>query len=133
MFIGELLIRRNHVKMQVEELKNYLKSEDTLPDINEILNELFELEDKHQQYSIVVEDSNKATEIEFGSSKITMANIVKLRNTATNKINVFTDLIENNKSSLNIVNLMEQRAKLVEEYILLSKAVGISDWQVEVD
>lgn len=133
MFIGELLIRKRHVKMQIEEFKKYLESEDAIPDINETLNKLFGLEDKYQQYSVALDEINRATEIEFGNSKIIMTNILKLRDTTSNKINVFTDLIENDKSSLDIVNLMEQRTKLVEEYILLSKAVSVSDWQVEID
>lgn len=133
MFVGELLIRKRHVKMQIEEFKKYLESEDLISDINETLNKLFELEDRYQQYSVALDEINRATEIEFGNSKIIMTNILKLRDTTSNKINVFTELIENNKSSLDIVNLMEQRAKLVEEYILLSKAVNMSDWRVEID
>ncbi len=133
MFVGELLIRKRYVKMQIEEFKKYLDSEDAIPDINEILNKLFELEDRHQQYSVALDEINRAIEIEFGNSKIVAANIVKLRNATSNKIDVFTELIENNKSSLNIINLLEQRDKLVEEYILLSKAIGISDWLVEID
>jgi len=133
MFVGELLIRKRYVKMQIEEFKKYLESEDLISDINETLNKLFGLEDKYQQYSAALDEINRATEIEFGNNKVIMTNILKLRDTTSNKINVFTDLIENNKASLDIVNLMEQRTKFIEEYVLLSRAVNISDWQVEID
>lgn len=133
MFIGELLIKRNHVKMQINEFKKYLYSDEPISDINDVLDKLFTLEDKYQQYSVVLDDINMSTEIQFGDNKVIIANMIKLRDTTSNKINVFTELIDSNKSSLNIINLIEQRANLVEEYILLNKTISMNDWQVEID
>jgi hypothetical protein len=133
MFIGELLIKRNHVKMQINEFKKYLYSDEPISDINDVLDKLFTLEDKHQQYSVVLDDINMNTEIQFGDNKVIIANMIKLRDTTSNKINVFTELIDSNKSSLNIINLIDQRANLVEEYILLNKTISTNDWQVEID
>jgi hypothetical protein len=133
MFIGELLIKRNHVKMQINEFKKYLYSDEPISDINDVLDKLFTLEDKYQQYSVVLDDINMNTEIKFGDNKVIIANMIKLRDTTSNKIDVFTELIDSNKSSLNIINLIDQRANLVEEYILLSKAINLNDWKVEID
>ncbi len=133
MFIGELLIKRNHVKMQINEFKKYLYSDEPISDINEVLDKLFALEDKYQQYSVVLDDINMSTEIQFGDNKVIIANMIKLRDTISNKIEVFTELIDSNKSSLNIINLIDQRANLVEEYILLNKTISMNDWQVEID
>lgn len=133
MFIGELLIKRNHVKMQINEFKKYLYSDEPISDINDVLDKLFTLEDKHQQYSVVLDDINMNTEIQFGDNKVIIANMIKLRDTTSNKIDVFTELIDSNKSSLNIINLIDQRANLVEEYILLNKTISTNDWQVEID
>ncbi len=133
MFIGELLIKRNHVKMQINEFKKYLYSDEPISDINDVLDKLFTLEDKYQQYSVVLDDINMSTEIQFGDNKVIIANMIKLRDTTSNKINVFTELIDSNKSSLNIINLIDQRANLVEEYILLNKTISTNDWQVEID
>ena len=82
---------------------------------------------------MVLDDINISTEVQFGDNKVIIANMLKLRDTTSNKINVFTELIDSNKSSLNIINLIEQRANLVEEYILLSKAISLNDWRVEID
>ncbi len=133
MLLGELLLRRKCVKMEIDELKNYIFSSEDQANVNDILNKLFELEDKFQRQSILIERANNEIEVEVATTTTTLTNTIKLRKASDHKINVLTKLIESNKASLNIINLIEQRQKLIEEYILVDNIINSSDWSTNVD
>lgn len=132
MFLAEVLTRKRYIKLQISEIKDFLFSDESAGDINEAINKLFELEDKFQQYLIAIDTSNNSTEIEVGTSKVSVANAVKLRNTSRRKILTLTSLIKSNPN-LDIFNLMDQRLKFIEEFILLNNEIRKSDWQVEIE
>ncbi len=140
MLLGELLLRRKCAQLEIHEFKNYLyeveeKGALKVPlSVNDTLTKLFELEDKFQRYTILVERANNDVEVTVGSSqKTSVANTIKLRNAVDNKISVLSELIKRNKASLNIINLIEQRQKLIEEFILLDNVINASDWSLNVD
>lgn len=133
MLLGELLLRRKCIKMEIDELKNYMLSSDEQINVNEVLNKLFELEDKHQKYNILIERANNEIELVVGTTKTTLTNAIKLRSAVDRKIDGLTMLIKSNKATLNIFNLIDQRQKFIEEYIILDNAISNSDWSINVD
>ncbi len=133
MLLGELLLRRKCIKMEIDELKNYMLSSEELTNLNDILNRLFVLEDKFQRHNILIERANNEIEVSVGDTTTTLTNAIKLRMAADRKADALTRLIKGNKPSLNITNLIEQRQKFIEEYILLDNAINSSDWSVNVD
>lgn len=119
--------------MEIDELKNYMLSSDEQINVNEVLNKLFELEDKHQKYNILIERANNEIELVVGTTKTTLTNAIKLRSAVDHKIDGLTMLIKSNKATLNIFNLIDQRQKFIEEYIILDNAISNSDWSINVD
>ncbi len=132
MLVSELLLRKKNLKLQIDELKRYLYTEEASGNINKTTNTLFELEDKLQQYVVALNISNNETMIKVGKSEINIVTAVILRNTTQKKINVLTELIKNN-INIDIFNLMDQRNSFFEEQILLDKAIKASDWKVELE
>ena len=133
MFLAELLMRKSYVKLQIAELKFYLLNNDGSSDTNETLKKLYELEDQDQKYRILIKKANSKIEVEVGTSKISLDTAIELRNNLDNKISILSDLISANKKSLDIFNLITQRSKLIEEYLMVYKAIRISEWSTEVD
>ena len=132
MLIAELLLRKENLKLQMDELKRYLSTEKAAGDVNKATNVIFELEDRLQQYIVALSISNHEAMIQVGKSQVNIATAIILRNTTQKKINVLTELIDTN-INIDIFNLMEQRNSLFEEYILLDKAIKASDWKVELE
>lgn len=133
MLLGELLLRRKCIKMEIDELKNHMLSSEEPTNLNDILNRLFVLEDKFQRHNILIERANNEIEVSVGDTATTLTNAIKLRMAADRKADALTRLIKGDKPSLNITNLIEQRQKFIEEYILLDNAINSSDWSVNVD
>ena len=133
MFLAELLMRKSYVKLQIAELKFYLLNNDGSSDTNETLKKLYELEDQDQKYRILIKKANSKIEVEVGTSKISLDTAIELRNNLDNKISILSDLISANKKSLDVFNLITQRSKLIEEYLMVYKAIKISEWSIEID
>jgi 5-methylcytosine-specific restriction endonuclease McrBC regulatory subunit McrC len=133
MLLGELILRRKCIKMEINELKNNIFSSEEKTDVNALLNRLFELEDQFQKHNILTEHANNEIKVTVGNSKTTLTNAIKLRNATDRKADTLTKLIESNNKSLDIINLIEQRQKLIEEYILLNNAISSTDWSTNVD
>jgi len=133
MLLAELLMRKSYVKLQIVELRAYLLSDGEASDINEVLKKLYELEDQDQKYRILIKKANNQIEVEVGNSKTTLDTAIELRDNITNKINIISDLIAVNKKSLDVFNLLTQRSKLTEEYLMIYKAIRINEWSSEVD
>ncbi len=132
MLVAELLLRKENLKLQIDELEKHLSIEEVSGNINKIINRLFELEDVLQRYVVALDKSNNSNIITVGSSEISVMTALRLKNNTNRKIDVLTDLINSN-TKIDILNLIEQRTKLFEEYVLFSKAISLSDWSVEVD
>lgn len=133
MLIAEILIRKNYVKLQIDELKNYLVNAMEIANVNETLIKLYELEDECQKYRMLLDRANRQLEVEIGKSKVPVSTAIELAKNTCNKIDVITELIAANKHSLDIFNLLDQRVKLMEEWIMISRAIRISDWSHNVD
>ena len=133
MLLGELIQRRKILKSEVKELENYLLNKDVHGNVNDIINKIFILQDKIQKYSIAINRANNDVEVEIGTTKVSISTAVELRTTVLEKIETMASLISNPRNTLDIFNLMEQRTKLIEEYMLLNRVININDWSINVD
>jgi hypothetical protein len=94
---------------------------------------LFDLLDKYQDYSIMLEKINIENKIVIGESEINVANAIKLRNTIKGKIDVLSDSINGSDYSIDVFDLMAKRDTLTEEHILINKTITISDWDIDIE
>jgi hypothetical protein len=104
---------------------------------DEITDHLFSLIDDYQKYSIIVERVNNSTEINVANSDVSLSTAVKIRETISRKMDVLTNIIDINRNNetvnYKVLDLITQRDKLMEEYILLSSAIFTCDWQTETN
>jgi hypothetical protein len=132
MLVAEILLRKKNLKLQIDELEKHLTTNDVSGNVNKVINTLFELEDKLQRYVVALDKSNNNTNIIVGASEVNVATAIRLKSNTKRKIDVLTNLI-NTDVKLDIFNLIDQRTKLFEEYILFDKAIKASDWKVELE
>jgi hypothetical protein len=138
MFIGELLVRKNGIKEKISELRSFIQNLTDSPIDNadlhsDALSMLFDLLDKYQDYSIMLEKVNIENKIVIGESEINVANAIKLRNTIKGKIDVLSDSINGSDYSIDVFDLMSKRDTLTEEHILINKTITISDWAIDIE
>jgi len=132
MLVSELLLRKKNIKLQIDELEKHLCTEGGAGSINKIIGKLFELEDMLQRYTVALDVSNNNNKVTVGSSEVSVATAIRLKNNTKKKVDTLTSLINSNVN-VDIFNIIDQRTKLFEEYILLSKAISLSDWSIPVD
>ena len=137
MFIGELIEKQNNIKSRIIELRNYLyklanNTNNSVDIYGEAIGAVFELLDDYQYCVVVIENSNSTNKISLGSNEITINNAIKIRNTLKNKIDCLEDVINGSDFSINTIDLMNQKNKLLDEYSVLNNAVSESDWRTEI-
>ena len=139
MLVGEILKRKNETKIKIEELGFYIEKisnvniKESATIYTNVLGKVFDLLDKYQNYIILLERSNLKCEIKVGTSDVKVSDAVKLRDTTNKKMEFITNLINSNDASLNVPDLMDNRDKLMEEFILLNNAIEKNDWSEKVD
>lgn len=139
MLVGEILRRKNETKIKIEELGFYIEKisniniKESAPIYTNVLGKVFDLLDKYQNYIILLERSNSKCEIKVGTSDVKVSDAVKLRDTTNKKMGFITNLINSNDASLNVPDLMDNRDKLMEEFILINNSINKSDWSTKVD
>lgn len=133
MLLSELLMRKKQIRIQIDELKTRLSYESNVVDVNKIINKIFKLEDQFQKYVMIIDKINNSYEVEVGSNTISVATAIGLRRAVKRKIDALTGLINNTKLQIDILDLIEQRATLWEEYIIYDRAISLNDWRTNVD
>lgn len=97
-----------------------------------LIDELFLLLEKAQNYTRSIMETNMKTKITVGKTKADIDIMVRIRSTLKHKINVLSGLIKSESVNLDIIALLEQRDSLVDEFILLDSIITKSDLEVEV-
>ncbi len=135
MNVSELLANRFYLKIAIEDLTDFLKAAQSVntDQIDSVMSTLLRYIDDHQRYLVMLSESNTKTMISVGSSEVSISNAIKVREGTKHKIDVLTILIEARNEYLDILDLMEQRKKLYDEYILLSQTISKSDMEIEID
>jgi hypothetical protein len=134
MLVSEALIRKDDIKKRIEELEFYIGLIDSDSEMyTSTLNTIFELIDKFQSYFILITRHNNNTKLKVGDAEVTIQDAVILRKTVEDKMNILTNIINKPDSGINVLGIMEQRDKLMEEYILLNSAIEKSDRSSEIE
>jgi len=101
------------------------------------VSELYKLYDELQKQIFLIDKINKSIPIEIGKSKLTLADAAKLRGTIERKIEVLDELIyscsSNKNPQFDIMELMKNRNKLLEEYYILNNIIKNKDWTTELN
>lgn len=136
MLVGELIIRRQLLKNNIRDLQKALsKKEETYSKVtyNGFLDSLFGYIEQIKSHDVLLNRSNEKTVIVVGKNDVNVSDAVFLRGSVMNKIDVLSSMIENNTNvDLDIFNLIEQRDKLLEEFVYLNSLINISDWTTEI-
>jgi hypothetical protein len=129
MYVIELLANKKNLDMKIKELERILKYEQT----DALAQELFALLEQRQSVLMDLDNANHAGRIKIGTTEITTATAIVLRNTLKAKMAVLTSLINNKDCTLDKLELQTQRDKHFEEYFLLSMAINRNDLQVTME
>ena len=132
MLVGELKNRLNFLENKITDLESYMEDNE-LESYNDILQELFNLYDTRRSYKILLRRSDENTKVIIGKNEISISDARDLMNTVKAKVDAMNKLIENLPIKLNIFQLMQERDKLIEEYIMLESSIKKSSWETEVD
>ena len=106
MLVAELLLRKKNIKLQIDELEKNLRTEDRTGSLNKTIGKLFELEDILQRYVVVLDVSNSKNRVVVGSSEVSIATAIRLKNNTKKKIDTLTNLIASNLNSVDIFNII---------------------------
>lgn len=142
MLLAEVLIRKRNTEEKIRDLEDYLiqlasseSTKDSL-EMDDLVSRIYALLDEYQQQIFTVDRANNAIEIKIGNSKTTLASTIRLREIIEKKIKVLSNLITACKYSKNrqfsVVNLVENRDKLLAEYDILTRAIKTKDWTTEL-
>lgn len=132
MFIGELLLRKDNVEDRIRELENGLEV-GTIPVDNYsiVLEELKGLYDTQRQYVLILNRHNTTTKITVGTSEISIADALILRGTVNKNIELLETMLIRGSGNLALKNIIDNKKKLIEEYMLYTTSIKQSDWTTE--
>ena len=128
MRIRTLIFEKKMIDRKIVELKNIM-SYDTSDVIAQELVAQFEL---LQSKKININILNNQVKINLAGKDVTVSTVIILRDTAKNKIDILTGLINNNECKLDKIELMKQRDSIYEEYVLLSNEINLSDLNTKI-
>jgi len=135
MVLAEILIEMNNLKKKISQLRFYIEkvsSRDSKSTDNAI-SKLLGLLDKYRSHLILINRVNNETIVSIGESKLSLANAIIILKTIEDKINLLDKLIDNEECVLDVLSLIEQRDKLLEEYTAISKEIKHQEWGIEID
>lgn len=132
MYLREKLDNLEIQKQKAAELVRCISYDNTGEAKNTLVKELLDTMDDIQSTLLVLNKVNSQTLISIGQSQIDVNTAVIIRNNIKAKIDLITNII-NNDSKLDVLTLMDQREKLLEEYNSLNRTIRLTDWSVTLD
>jgi len=142
MLLAEILAKRKDIEDKIVSLKEYLfyiASEVDKQDvvkIDETVTEIYSLLDEEQQALFTIDRVNHSIDLKIGSSKVLLSDAIRLRSTIKRKIDILSTLIDmckyNKNSEFSIPELLKNKDKLFAEYNILTKAIKVRDWTMEL-
>jgi len=128
MYLKELMAQKEMIDRKIKELKGVLNYNQT----DKLAEELFKLLELRQEKLLNIDAANNASSISIGGTTVTISMAVRLKNTIVYKLEVLTDLLENDSCSLDKLELQKQRDTYYEDYVLLDMAIERNDLNVEL-
>lgn len=135
MVLAEILIETRNLKKKINQLMVYINSISTRDSetTDRAIKKLLSLLDKHRSHLILLNKINNKTTVSVGDSQLSLANAIIILKTIEEKISMLDALIEAESTVLDIVDVMDQRDKLLEEYTVISKEIQYQEWRTEID
>lgn len=135
MFLGEVLIEADIIKSKIEQLENYLfkVSSSDSEKTDKAVKKLVELIDKYRSHLILLNRIENKTELYIGDTKVNIINAKLICSSLRSKIMLLDKLIDSDSAVLDIFSLIEQRDKLLAEYVLISNGLKQAEWSTKVD
>lgn len=124
----EVLAHKKILDKKIKELRKLLSIEQD----EDLAEELLATLELKQSKLITIHLSNKDTKISIGETELDIATAVIIRDTIKERINYVTDLISNPECHLNKLELMRQREKYFEEYVIISSRILQSDVNLKI-
>lgn len=124
----EMLILKRALDTKISDIESRIK----ICQNNTLVDELFLLLEKAQNYTRSIMETNMKTKIVVGKTKADIDIMARIRGTLKRKMRVLSELIKSGSVDLDIITLLEQRDSLVDEFILLDSIITKSDLEVEV-
>lgn len=135
MVLAEILIEKKYIKKRIKQLKKVL--EEIITENTELADKatkkLIDLFDRYRSHLILINRINNSVVVNIGGSKVNLVNTVLIVKTIKKKIDLLDDLISSKGSVLDIFNLIEQRDKLLTEYITILNELKAVEWRTKVD
>jgi len=128
MLLYEVLSQKKVLDKKIKELRKLLSIEQD----EDLAEELLAVLELKQGKLINIHLSNKNTNITIGETTLDITTAVIIRNSIKEKIRSVTDLINNPECRLHKLELMKQRDKYFEEYIVIDTHITRSDINTKI-
>ena len=135
MVLAEVLIEMRNLEARITQLEDFLHHAATRDAklADRANTKLLDLLDKHRSHLILVNKINNETDVSIGDSTVSLANAILITKTMRRKIELLNSLIESEDVLLDVLSLMEQRDKLLEEYDTISNDLRALEWRTQID
>lgn len=134
MYLREKLDERILLNQKISELRKKLSSEFVQEtEANGIVVVLLDYINQLQTINLILNQANTQSKIKVGTTELTLSTAIELRKAIKLKIDVITDLIDNNNKNLDIISLQRQRDGLIKEFISIDSTIRQLDWRVSID
>ena len=135
MVLAEILIETENLKKKIKQLMVYMNSVSSRnSEITDQANtKLLSLLDKHRSYLILINEINNKTEVSVGGATLSLANAIIITQTTKKKIDILNMLIDNENCVLDVIAIIDNRDKLLEEYTAIYKEIKYQEWRIEID
>lgn len=124
----EVIAHKKVLDRKIKELRKLLSIEQD----EDLAEELLAALELKQGKLITIHLSNKSTTITIGETALDIATAVIIRDTIKERIDYVTDLISSPDCHLNKLELIRQREKYFEEYIIISSRILQSDVNLKI-
>lgn len=135
MVLAEILIETRNLKKKINQLMIYIDRISSRDSVitDQATTKLLGLLDKHRSHLILLNKVNNSVEVTVGESTLSLANAIIILKTVKKKIDILDSLIDKEDCVMDVMNVIENRDKLLEEYTVISKEIQQQEWEIEID
>jgi len=128
MYLKELIYEKMMLDKKIVELESILHHNAT----DTVTQALLEAVDLRQNKLLSIYSVNHKSKISIGDTKVDINTAIIIRDTIQQKMNILTDLINDNNCILDKLELMIQRDLYYEQIILLNIGILKNDLSIEI-
>ncbi len=135
MVLAEIIIEARNIKQKIKQLESYLDkiTVNNADKIDLATKRLIDLFDKYRSHLILINTMNNDVKMVVGDSELSIANTLLIVKTMKRKIDLLNNLVDTKEDFLDVFKLMDQRDKLLVEYIAITNKLKYTEWVTNVD